>query len=250
MKSNYQYFAHYYDCLTGNINYDRRAEYFDMLIKKFGGRQGGVLIDLACGTGSLSEQFCKAGYDVIGVDSSSEMLSIAFNKKINENLDIQYVCQDMTELDMFGTADITICALDSLNHLGSLDDIRKTFEKVSEFTEINGLFIFDMNTVHKHKNILADNVFIYETDDVYCVWENSYTEKNNEVSINLEFFERDGDIYRRFSENFSEIAFDTEIIDDILTDSGFEILAHYDEDSTQPVRDDSQRIVFAARKVR
>ena len=156
----------------------------------------------------------------------------------------------MTELDMFGTADITICALDSLNHLGSLDDIRKTFEKVSEFTEINGLFIFDMNTVYKHKNILADNVFIYETDDVYCVWENSYTEKNNEVSINLEFFERDGDIYRRYSENFSEIAFDTEIIDNILINSGFEILAHYDEDSTQPVRNDSQRIVFAARKVR
>ena len=250
MKSNYQYFAHSYDCLTGNIDYDKRAGYFDMLIKKFGGRQGGVLIDLACGTGSLSERFCRAGYDVIGVDSSSEMLSSAFNKKINENLDIQYICQDMTELDMFGTADITICALDSLNHLGSLDDIRKTFEKVSEFTEINGLFIFDMNTVYKHKNILADNVFIYETDDVYCVWENSYTEKNNEVSINLEFFERDGDIYRRYSENFSEIAFDTEIIDNILINSGFEILAHYDEDSTQPVRNDSQRIVFAARKVR
>lgn len=250
MKSSYQYFAQYYDCLTGNIDYNKRAVYFDMLIKKFGGRSGGILLDLACGTGSLSEEFSKMGYDVIGVDNSADMLNEALDKKFDSGLNIQYLCQDMRNLDMFGTIDITICALDSLNHLESLDDIRRTFEKVSLFAEPNGLFIFDMNTVYKHKEILGDNVFVYETDDVYCVWENNYTKKNNEVFINLEFFERDGEVYHRYSENFSEIAYDIEILDKLLCDAGFEILAHYNEDSTEPVNETTQRAIFVLRKVR
>ncbi len=250
MESNYQYFAYYYDCLTGNIDYKKRAEYFHSIIKKFRNKHGGILLDLACGTGSLSEEFSRMGYDVIGVDNSESMLNEALDKKFESSLEIQYLCQDMRKLDMFGTIDITVCALDSLNHLQCLEDIQKTFERVSLFAEPDGLFIFDMNTVYKHKHILADNVFTYETDDVYCVWENNYLEKNNEVCINLEFFERDGDVYRRYSENFSETAYDIEIIDSLAENAGFKILACYDDDSFNPVHEKSQRVVYVLGKVR
>ena len=209
-----------------------------------------LLLDLACGTGSISEEMAKLGYDVIGVDNSEEMLGIAIEKKFDSGLPIQYLCQDMREIDMFGTIDVTICALDSINHLPSFDDVKKTFSKVSLFAEPDGLFIFDINTIHKHLNILADNTFTYETDDVFLVWENKLNKSNYNININLEFFERDGDKYYRSTENFIEKAYETSDIDNALIETGFEILAHYDDDSFNPPNDNSQRIVIVARKIR
>ncbi|MDE5992374.1 MAG: class I SAM-dependent methyltransferase, partial [Oscillospiraceae bacterium] len=184
----YHSFASFYDILTENISYRERAEYFDALVKKHGGRKN-ILLDLACGTGSLSEAFSEMGYDVIGVDSSEEMLNAALDKKFDSGHNIQYLCQDMTKLDMFGTIDVTVCALDGINHLPSFADIEKTFERVSLFCEPEGLFLFDINTPHKHKNILGNNTFVYDFDDVYCVWQNSYSEKDNCVEMSLDFFE-------------------------------------------------------------
>lgn len=252
--SGYSAFSRYYDILTGNIDYKCRAAYFENIIRRFGGKKGGILLDLACGTGSLSEEMARLGYDVIGVDSSEEMLGMALDKKFESGLPIQYLCQDMTELDMFGTIDITICALDSLNHLESLSDIKRTVEKVSLFCEPGGLFIFDMNTPYKHKSILADKTYVYDMEEVFCVWQNEYTgDRNNRVNICLDFFEKtDGksELYSRSSEDFSEIAFDREIIENMLTDAGFELLAEYDYDSDEPPTDFSEKIVYAARKKR
>ncbi len=250
MGVNYNIFARYYDDLTKNINYQDLAEYFHTIIKKYNGKENGILLDLACGTGNVSEEMSRLGYDVIGVDSSEEMLNCAFEKKYDSGLNIQYICQDMRKLDMFGTIDVTICVLDSINHLDSLEDIIQIFSKVSLFSEPNGLFIFDVNTKYKHEEVLADNIFIYETDDIYCVWENSYQKETNEVKINLEFFERNGNIYKRYSENFSEKAYDISDLDKALKDNKFEILAHYDGFSLNSPNNKSERIVFIARKVK
>lgn len=247
--SGYGCFAYYYDILTGNISYKDRAEYFDMLIKKHGGRKN-ILLDLACGTGSLSEEMCRMGYDVIAVDGSEEMLNEALDKKFDSGLNIQYLCQDMTELDMFGTIDVTICALDSLNHLPSLDAIRKTISRVSLFCEPNGLFIFDVNTPYKHRNILGNNTFVYDMEDVYCVWQNTYTAENDRVDICLDFFEKQQDgSYKRYDESFSEIAFDDDIMVKLLAENGMEVVGKYDYDTTDPVRADSEKIVYVARKI-
>ena len=185
--SGYSAFARYYDELTANIDYKKRGEYFHSIIQRFKTTKENILLDLACGTGSISEVMAGLGYDVIGVDNSDEMLGIALDKKFDSGLDIQYLCQDMRKLDMFGTVDITVCALDSINHLASIDDVRKVFENVAFFSEQDGLFIFDVNTPYKHREILANNTFTYETENVYCVWENTLDPDTLEVRMALEF---------------------------------------------------------------
>lgn len=249
--SGYSVFARYYDELTANIDYGRRGEYFHEIIKKFKKTKENILLDLACGTGSISEVMARLGYDVIGVDNSDEMLGMAIEKKFESGLNIQYLCQDMRKLDMFGTVDVIICALDSINHLANLNDVRKVFEGAAFFCEMNGLFIFDVNTLYKHRKILANNTFTYETDNVYCIWENTLNAETDEVRMNLEFFEREENgLYSRSSESFSEKAYSEESIEKLLEESGFEILAKYGDDTFEPPTETSQRIIYAARCIK
>ena len=249
--SSYSVFARYYDELTANIDYKKRAEYFDAIIKKFKKTEGNILLDLACGTGSLSEQLARLGYDVVGVDNSEEMLSTAISKKFESGLPVQYLCQDMRRIDMFGTIDAAVCALDSINHLAELDDVAKTFAGVSFFSELGGLFIFDVNTAYKHRNILANNTFTYETEDVYCIWENTLDPADDTVRISLEFFERtDSGLYSRSSESFSEIAYSEADIERLLAENGFELLAKYGDDTFEAPTETAQRIVYVARVIK
>ena len=246
----YDCFAKYYDVLTGNIDYRKRASYFDRLIKKYKRTDNDILLDLCCGTGSLSEEFSKLGYDVIAVDRSPEMLDLAIEKKFEKDLPIQYLCQDARDLDMFGTIGITVCALDSINHLDSLADVKKVFERVSLFAEPGGIFIFDMNSVYKHSSVLKNNCFVYETEEVYCVWQNEYTGgEEHKVDISLDFFEpSEKGGYTRSSEYFSERAYSIESIIRVLEEVGLEPLAVFEGDTENSPADDSERIVFVAGK--
>lgn len=246
---SYDIFASYYDILTENIDYNKRAKYFDRLIEKFGGNKDGILLDLACGTGSLTTEFVKMGYDVVGVDGSEEMLSIAIEKKYENNIDVLFLCQDMRNLDLFGTIDISICALDSINHITNLDDLEKIFERVSLFSNKHALFIFDVNTIYKHREILSDRTFVYDCDDIYCVWQNSHCNDNNEIEINLDFFERDNDCYYRSEESFFERAYSIDELSNLLDKTGFEVLAIYADDTESEPNEDTQRLVFVARLV-
>ena len=246
--SGYSVFARYYDQLTANIDYKGRAEYFGQIIRRFDQTDNNILLDLACGTGSISQEMARQGFDVIGVDLSDEMLGIAIEKKFDSGLNIQYLCQDMRNIDMFGTIGITICALDSINHLSSAEDVRQVFEKVALFAEPKGLFIFDVNTLYKHRNILANNTFTYETDNVYCVWENSLDPKTDEVKMELVFFEKEENgLWSRSSDSFSEKAYSEELIEQLLDECGLELVAKYGDDSFDPPKEDSQRIVYVAR---
>lgn len=248
--TNYGYsrFAEYYDILTKNICYKDRAAYFNSIVEKHNGKKG-ILLDLGCGTGSLSEEMSLLSYDVIGVDNSQEMLSVALEKKLKKELPIQYLYQDMTKLDMFGTIDVIISALDSINHLKNIDAVKETFDRVALFCEPGGLFIFDVNTEYKHEKIIANNTFIYDSDNVYCIWKNNFVKKDCKIVINLDFFERSGDVYHRSEETFFEIAYPIEILNDLLLQSGFEILAHYDNDSFKEPTKKSEKVIFVARKV-
>lgn len=243
--SNYCDFAFVYDRLTENVNYSERAEYIRTLFERLGVKGGADVLDLACGTGNLTVELSQS-YEMIGVDNSPEMLSIAQEKMYENGKQILFLCQDMTELDLYGTVDAAVCMLDSLNHLDNAEDIRKVICKVGLFMNHGGIFIFDVNTIYKHREILADNTFVYDCDDVYCVWQNKLNDDDS-VEINLDIFEQDGDAYFRSGESFKEIACPVEDYKKWLTEAEFEIIGIFDEMSDNPLCDTTQRAVFVAR---
>ncbi|MCR5653683.1 MAG: class I SAM-dependent methyltransferase [Ruminococcus sp.] len=244
---SYGIFAEFYDELTQNVGYDRRAAYLAVLLAKFG-HSAGLTLDLACGTGSLTLELAKLGVDIYGVDASEEMLSVAQEKAFEQNIDTLFLCQKMQELDLYGTIDTCICSLDSVNHLTDIKDVEKAFERVSLFMNRGGYFVFDANTVYKHKEILADNTFVYDTDNVYCVWQNSLKE-NNIVDIDLTFFVPDGETYTRYDESFSERAYSREELTELLNKTGFELQAVYGDMGFQKPHENEQRIIVVAKKM-
>ncbi len=242
----YNEFAYSYDSLMQNADYSFRAKYLCALFKKHD-RMPTLMLDLACGTGEFSLQFAKQGVSVIGVDISADMLSVAREKTAEQSMDVLYLCQNATELDLYGTVDGAICCLDSLNHIIDYNDFCKAISKVSLFLEPDRLFIFDVNTPYKHKEILGNNTFVIDTDDVYCVWQNEYKDDNT-VEINLDLFEAEGDSYYRTGESFCERAYTAEEIKNACNKAGLKIEAIYDDLSENPPQDTTQRLIYVTRK--
>lgn len=244
---SYSVFARYYDELTKNVEYSKRADYFIDLLHKLG-HLPGLTLDLACGTGSLTLELYRRGLDIYGIDASVEMLSEARTKCMDAGADILFLCQKMQKLDLYGTVNTVICSLDSINHLHTPEEVQLTFDKVSFFMDPGGYFIFDLNTLYKHEKILDSHTFVYDTEKVYCVWQNRRRPGSGRVDIELDFFEKDGKIYRRSSEHFSECAYPLEQVKGMLKRSGFADVQIFDEFTFDPPRQTSQRVVFAAKK--
>ncbi|MFI3326025.1 MAG: class I SAM-dependent methyltransferase [Clostridia bacterium] len=245
--SSYDIFALYYDSLTKNVDYTGRADYLLSLLKRLN-HHAGITLDLACGTGSLTLELYKKGVDVYGVDSSTAMLSVANEKAYDDNADILFLCQKMQNLNLYGTVNTVFCCLDCINHLPNLLEVQKAFDKVSFFMEKDGYFIFDFNTKYKHKEILANNAFVYETDEVFCVWQNNYKSKLNKVDISLDFFEKQDGKYNRYQERFSEISFDIDDLEKMLIQAGFHNIEFFDDLSFDKPKEKSERIIIVAQK--
>ncbi len=245
--SGYRIFSQFYDNLTFNVDYEKRAEYLQSILSLWG-HEPGLALDLACGTGSLTVALKQRGWDIFGVDGSQDMLTVAMDKAYEKELNMLFLCQRMEKLDLYGTIDTCVCTLDSLNHITDQAKLQTAFDRVALFMNPEGLFVFDVNTVYKHQRILADNTFVYDTDEVYCVWQNSL-EENNIVRIELDLFEKEGEVYLRRSECFRERAYEIGELKRMLTQAGFETLAVYRDMTTEPLRDDSDRAVFVARIV-
>lgn len=247
----YGVFAEFYDGLTRNVDYKAKADYICDIFKRFD-HTPECMLDLACGTGTLTVELKKRGFDVYGVDSSFEMLSQAQNKAAEENLEIMFLCQKMQLLNLYGLIDTCVCTLDSISHLQGKSEVRKTFEKVAEFTEEGGMFVFDVNTLYKHREVLGNNTFVYDTDEVFCVWQNTFDNSDNSVKIDLDFFiplEDKEDCFVRSSESFKEFAYSIDDIKSMLEESGFEILGIYEDMSFDKPKDDTQRVTVVARKL-
>lgn len=247
---SYSQFALVYDRLMNDVDYKGRTAYLLKLFKAFG-KAPTLLLDLACGTGGFSNEMALHAIEVIGVDMSEEMLAAARENSAALNTDVLFLCQKAEELDLYGTVDGAICCMDSLNHITSIKNLKKAIERVSLFLEQDSLFIFDVNTPYKHANILADNTFVIEQEDVYCVWQNEYDEKTLTTDISLDFFVNEGnDTYSRYSEYFSERAYTDEQLTEILTACGFEVVAVYGDMTTLPPQETTDRAVYIARKLR
>ncbi len=248
---SYGIFSSVYDILTENVDYEKTAHKICSLLRE-NSVDGGLLLDLGCGTGTLSFLLEKCGYDVIGVDASEDMLMVANEKKFDEDSSALFLCQKAEELDLFGTIDCAVSCLDTINHIDSLEKVKKTIEKVSLFMNMGGIFIFDINTPYKHEKILGDNTFIYDIDEVYCAWQNTYNDCTKVTNIDLDFFikNENNDCYERYSESFCEYSYAVEDIKDIIEKSGFEIVGMYDDYSDNDITATTERITFAVKKTK
>ena len=241
--SSYNTFAQFYDRLTENVDYKVRSEYISGFFSRYNKDAENVL-DLACGTGSISAFLAEKGYSVTGLDLSEEMLTVATSKGIVKAV---FIKGDMTSFELPYKVDCCVCSLDAINHLIDFNDVIKCFECVNACLNDGGLFVFDVNTQYKHRYVLSDNTFVFDEEDFFLSWDNNYTD-NDIVDIFLDFFVFNGKNYDRYSEEIKERAYSEKSIKEALIYCGFEIVGVYDELSESAPREDSERIYFVCRK--
>jgi ubiquinone/menaquinone biosynthesis C-methylase UbiE len=245
--STYDAISTCYDVFTEDVDYKKRAENILTLFEKYD-RKPTLILDLACGTGNFSFQFAKEGIETIGVDPSEGMLSAAIKKLAPGATNPLFLNQRAEDLELFGTVDGAVCLLDSLNHITEKSNLVKAFSKVSLFLEKDRLFIFDINTPYKHKNVLGNNTFVKENENAFCVWQNE-CEDGKTVNIYMDIFLENADGgYERLSEDFSEVAYSEEEIDEILLNTGFEKVAVLDAELNGEITKTTERILYIVRK--
>ena len=226
--NQYTVLAAFYDKLNSDVSYEAIRDFIKSVFAENGISSPCSLLDLACGTGKLTNLFAKEGYDMIGSDLSPDMLAEAQNAAMDEGVYPLYLCQDMRELDLYGTVDAAFCSLDSLNYLPEEGDLAKVFSRLKHFIAPNGLFVFDVNTAYKFKHIYGNNTYVYDEDDVYCVWQNFFDEEKNTCDFDLTFFVKDKkNTYRRMEESQRERFFSPEMIEKAFSENGFSLVAVY-----------------------
>ena len=243
---SYKEFSYFYDYFNYNADYDTLFKNIVSLAKE-GGVTKGIVCDLGCGTGELAFRFNDAGFDVIAVDNSDEMLDVLFDKRDEiEAYNVQILKQDITQLDMFGTVDLFTCTFDTVNHLEGADSVQKLFDKVSLFMDPNGVFVFDMNTVYKHTNVLKNERFDFIDDEADCHWQNTlYTDENRtKISITI----NDKHAKQQYSEEFYEYYYPLQQVLDMLKKAGLEVKKLIDGESFGEIKDDTQRYMFMVKK--
>lgn len=244
----YEALASFYDALNPDVDYTAWADFVNKIIDKFGKLKTKLVLDLACGTGSMSIELSKLGYEVIGVDLSAEMLMEAQNKAYDEEQSILFLNQDMSELDLYGTVDAVVCCLDSINYLIDEEKLKKTFALVNNFMNDGGLFIFDVNTPYKFRNIYGNNAYILESDGVLCAWQNTFDEKNSICDFDLSFFvEKKNGTYERFDESQRERMYSDEQLREILKNASFDVLGVYSSYGFDEYTENDERWYYVCR---
>lgn len=260
INGQYTVIAQFYDKLNSGVDYAGYAKFIDHVIKSnFADAESRsqMVADLGCGTGNITLELERLGYDMIGIDSSEEMLSIAESKRQlsevsshrNGENKILWLQQDIRSFELYGTVDAAVSCLDSINYLMDKDSLRDCFEKVHNYLNPQGIFIFDLNTPYKFKNVYGNRDYILEAEGVYCGWSNYYNEKSGVCRFELSFFaENEDGTYYRCDELQRERCYSKRTIDKLLAESGFDIIAVVsDFDMTEPC-DECERWYYICRK--
>ena len=289
----YESFARVYDLFMDNVPYEEWGSYLTGLLREYG-ICSGTVAELGCGTGKMTRLLAAAGYDMIGVDNSEEMLEIAREAEYEAdawsaaeawdeadetdepeeyaelgepdepeesdeqdepdepdelpNGGILYLLEDMRELELYGSVCAVVSVCDSMNYILEEADLREVFSRVHEYLVEDGVFIFDLNTVYKYRDLLGETTIAENREEGSFIWENYFDEASavNEYDLTL-YIREDGESYRRFEEVHYQRAYDLETIGRLLADAGMELAAAYDAFTKEPVRDDSERIYVVAR---
>lgn len=243
-------FAACYDRLTTDVDYAGMADFCMRMMQQHHPKCE-LVLDLACGTGSLSVTLARRGIETIAVDSSAEMLMEAMPKNEGLRPPVLFLCQGMEELDLYGTVDLAVSALDSVNHLSGPAALSQALHRLQYFVEPGGLFIFDANSPYKHQKVLGNSAYVREAEGVYCVWQNEYKEEpNHQVEIAMDFFSEQPDgAYQRSQEHFFEYAYTREELSSMLRQNCFEPLAFYSGYTDRPAGEQDERWVCVAKRI-
>ncbi len=242
----YETFARVYDTFMDEVPYDEWAGFLIGELKT-NGIEDGLVLDLGCGTGQITRRLSMAGYDMIGVDMSADMLQIAQERK--GSCDILYLMQDMREFELYGTVRAVISTCDSLNYITDEEDLLKVFRLVNNYLDPGGLFLFDMNSEAYYAQECADNTFAESRDECSFIWENSYDagERINEYDLTLFLRNPDG-LYERFLETHRERAWRFDEICDLLKMAGLQAENAFEAYTGRPLDGNTDRIMYCARE--
>lgn len=244
----YTDFANVYDTFMDETPYEEWCEFLVQKLEEYKVPKG-LVLDLGCGTGTLTELLSKEGYDMIGVDNSSQMLSIAMEKREQSGENILYLLQDMRGFELYGTVGAVISVCDSLNYLLEEEDLVETFRLVNNYLDPKGLFIFDFNTVYKYEEVIGDTTIAENREDCSFIWENYYHEEEqiNEYDLTI-FVKEEEDVFRKFRENHFQRGYQLEQMKEALQQAGMEFVTALDADTHEEVTAISERIYCIARE--
>ena len=255
----YTGFAEVYDLFMDNVPYQEWSRYLIGLLKEHQVSEG-LVLELGCGTGRITRLLSQAGYDMIGVDSSEEMLQIARQTQWNQTEgegadvgqdqpDILYLLQDMREFELYGTVKAVVCVCDSLNYILEEEELLTVFRLVNNYLDPGGVFIFDMNTLYKYREILGENTICENRKEGSFIWENFYDEETQTNQYDLTLFIREShDLYRKYEETHVQRGYELHKVQELLEEAGMEFVVGYDAFTREPVRADSERMYVIARE--
>lgn len=261
MSDSYTDFADVYDELMDTVPYERWRDRIIRLIEKYGvskperdtedllASERNLVLDLGCGTGTLTELLYQAGYDMIGVDASESMLAKAMEKKEETGSEILYLQQDMRELSLYSTVGTVISVCDSINYILELDELAEVFSLVNNYLYPGGIFLFDFNTDYKYREVIGETVIAENREDCSFIWENYYGEEErlNRYDLTL-FLRREGNLFERAEETHLQRGYTPQEIREVLAGSGLELVEMRDADTEGEVVPESQRICVIARE--
>ena len=242
----YTDFASVYDEFMEDTPYDEWcADIVDNLRSL--GITGGLVCELGAGTGEMTRRLRDKGFDMIGIDSSEEMLMKAREKE-GDSSDILYLCQDMREFELYGTVAAVVSVCDCINYILEESELVTVFKLVNNYLDPSGIFIFDFNTRHKYRDVIGESTIAENREDESFIWENFYDEESDINEYDITFFVREGELFRRFTETHLQRGYELSEMKAAVEASGLVFVKAYDADTKGDVTDDSERVVVIARE--
>ena len=247
--NSYTTFASVYDDFMDNVPYDEWSVRIHSILQEHNIKEG-LILDLGCGTGTMTEKLASYGYDMIGVDNSVEMLQVAGKRKDKSKRNILYLHQDMSEFELYGTVKAVVCVCDSINYVLEKPELLKVFSLVNNYLDPGGVFIFDFNTEHKYKNIIGNGTIAENRIDKSFIWENYYHKykRINEMELTL-FIRKDDDLFHRSQEMHYQKAYTLEDMKYAIDKSGLKFVGAFDGYIDADALKNNERILVVAKKV-
>ena len=245
----YDLLAPFYDKINKDIDYSKWADFIEKIVDKHCGRVPELWLDLGCGTGSMTIELAKRGRDMTGIDYSPEMLNLARERSEHLGLEnILWLCQDIRNFELYGTVDVCVSCLDTINHLKSSKDLNACLDLVHNYLAPDGLFIFDINGKYKFENVYGDNSYVMEEDNAVCIWQNYYNPKTQKCDFYITLFEENEyGSYDRYEEQQVERMYTLRSIKKHLSDNSLEFLGAYSDFDFNDATDSSERIYVVAK---